>query len=100
MLRRVKLLMQCTHVLVTWELNRYGRWTMDDGRRTTHFKSFYILDPLREASENICARLPACQAAWIHQIHAIGGARGFVTMVMVFVRSFVLFFADFLTLRG
>ena len=40
---RVKLLMRCTNLL-TWELNKYGRQTTDDGRRmtdgrrqTTHF---------------------------------------------------------------
>jgi hypothetical protein len=41
MLRRVKLQMRCTNVPM-WELNRYRRQTMDDGRRTTHFKSFYL----------------------------------------------------------
>jgi hypothetical protein len=34
---------------------------------------------------NICARPPARQAAWIHQIHAAGGASGSITMVVVFV---------------
>ncbi len=50
MLRRVKLVMQCTNVL-TWELNRYRRQTTDDRRRTTddrqqttYFKSFFPLE--------------------------------------------------------
>jgi hypothetical protein len=38
-----------------------------------------------------CPRPPTHQAAWIHQIHAAGGASGSITMVMVFVRSFVIF---------
>ena len=29
--------------------------------------------------------------AWIHQIHAAGGASGSTTMVMLFVMMFVLF---------
>ena len=37
--------------------------------------------------KNICARLPASWAAWIHQIHATGGVGSSITMVMVFVRS-------------
>jgi hypothetical protein len=32
-----------------------------------------------------CTRPPTPQAAWIHQIHAAGGASGSTTMVMVFV---------------
>jgi hypothetical protein len=43
------------------------------------------------ASNNICTRPPTTQAAWIHQIHAIGGTGGSATMVMVFARLFVLF---------
>ncbi len=51
MLRRVKLLMRCTNVL-TWELNRYGRWTTDDRRHTLNLSivlnivSLYQLGPL------------------------------------------------------
>jgi hypothetical protein len=37
--------------------------------------------------EKICGRPSAPPAAWIHQIHAAGGASGAITMVMVFVRS-------------
>ena len=43
------------------------------------------------ASEKICGRPPIPPAAWHHQIHATGGAGGSIIMVMVFVRSFVLF---------
>jgi hypothetical protein len=43
------------------------------------------------ALDSICARPPAHQAVWIHQIQAAGGAGGSITMVMVFVRLFVLF---------
>jgi hypothetical protein len=39
----------------------------------------------------ICARAPAPQAVSIHQIRATGGLSGSTTMVMVFVRWFVLF---------
>ena len=39
-----------------------------------------------EASERSCARLPIPQAAWVHQIHAAGGASSSTTMVMVFDR--------------
>ena len=39
------------------------------------------------ATEQTCARPPTPQATWGHQIHATGGASGFITMVMVFVRS-------------
>jgi hypothetical protein len=39
----------------------------------------------RAASDKIRARPPARQAAWIHQIHAAGGASGSITMVVVFV---------------
>ena len=46
---------------------------------------------LTVASGRTCARLPTPQAAWVHQIHAAGGASGSTTMVMVFVRRFVLF---------
>ena len=42
------------------------------------------------ASEHTCTRLPTPQAAWVHQIHAAGGAIGSTTMVMVFVMLFVL----------
>ena len=38
-----------------------------------------------------CARPPTPQAAWVHQIHAAGGASSSTTMVMVFVILFVLF---------
>ncbi len=51
------------------------------------------------ALENVCARLPTHQAACIHQIHTTGGASNFITMVMVYVRSFALF-VQILTLRG
>ena len=43
------------------------------------------------ASEQTFARPPTPQAAWVHQIHAAGGASGSTTMVMVFVMWFVLF---------
>ena len=43
-----------------------------------------------EASERSCARPPTPQVAWVHQIHAAGGAIGSTTMVMVFVMLFVL----------
>jgi hypothetical protein len=33
----------------------------------------------------MCARLPTHQAVWIHQIHAVGGASGSITVVVVFV---------------
>ena len=36
-------------------------------------------------------RKAAHQAAWVHQIHAAGGASSSTTMVMVFVMLFVLF---------
>jgi hypothetical protein len=41
--------------------------------------------------ERTCARPPTPQAAWVHQIHAAGGASGFNTMMMLFVMLFVLF---------
>jgi hypothetical protein len=41
--------------------------------------------------EKLCARTPAPQVEWIHQIHATGGTAGSATMVMVFGRLFVLF---------
>ncbi len=44
-----------------------------------------------EALEQTCARPPTPQAAWVHQIHAAGGASGSITMVMLFVMLFVLF---------
>ena len=47
------------------------------------------------ASERTCARPPTPQTAWVHQIHAAGGASGSTTMVMVFVRWFVLFVCFF-----
>ena len=37
------------------------------------------------------AKPPTPQAAWIHQIHAAGGASGSNTMVMLFVMLFVIF---------
>jgi hypothetical protein len=44
------------------------------------------------------ARLPTPQVAWVHQIHAAGGARsGSNIMVMLFVMLFVIF-VQFLTL--
>jgi hypothetical protein len=49
--------------------------------------------------DNIRARPPAHQAAWIHQNHAAGGVSGSITMVMVFFRSFVLFVRIF-NLKG
>jgi hypothetical protein len=42
------------------------------------------------ASEKICGRPPTPPAAWIHQIHAAGGASGSTTMVMLFVMLVVL----------
>jgi hypothetical protein len=39
----------------------------------------------------ICRRPPTPWEAWIHQIHAAGGASGSNTMVMLFVMLFVLF---------
>ena len=42
------------------------------------------------ASEKSCERPPAPPVAWIHQIHAAGGASGAITIVMVFVRSLCL----------
>jgi hypothetical protein len=38
------------------------------------------------AMEKVCARPPTPWAAWVHQIHAAGGASGSTTMVMVFDR--------------
>ncbi len=43
------------------------------------------------ASENICVRPPAHQAARIHWIHTAGGASSSISMVVVFARLFVLF---------
>jgi hypothetical protein len=43
------------------------------------------------ALKNIHAMPSTPQAVWHHQIHAAGGANSSITMVMVFVRSFVLF---------
>ena len=43
------------------------------------------------ALKNICFRPSALRAAWIHLIHAAGGASGFITMVVMFVMLFVLF---------
>ena len=43
------------------------------------------------ALERTCAMPPTPQAAWVHQIHATGGASGSNTMVMLFVMMFVLF---------
>ncbi len=37
------------------------------------------------ALDNICARPPATRVAWIHLIHAAGGASGLITMVVMFV---------------
>jgi hypothetical protein len=37
------------------------------------------------ALAKICGRPPAPPAAWIHQIHAAGGASGSTTMVMLIV---------------
>jgi hypothetical protein len=37
------------------------------------------------ALEQICARLLATQAVWIHRIQATGGASGSITMVVIFV---------------
>jgi hypothetical protein len=48
------------------------------------------------ALDNTCARPPAHQAVWINQIQAAVGASGSITMVLVFVRSFVLFVQIFL----
>jgi hypothetical protein len=53
------------------------------------FISTFILgiyqNPLVAALQQTCARLPALQAAWIHQIHAAGGLGCSTTMVAVFV---------------
>jgi hypothetical protein len=38
-----------------------------------------------EALEQTCARPPNSQAAWIHQIHAVGGVDGSTTIMVVFV---------------
>jgi hypothetical protein len=43
------------------------------------------------ALEKICGRPLTPWEAWIHQIHAAGGASGSNTMVMLFVMLFVLF---------
>jgi hypothetical protein len=43
------------------------------------------------ALERTCARPPTPQAAWVHQIHAAGGASSSNIMVMLFVMVFVLF---------
>ena len=48
------------------------------------------------ALEQTCARPPAPQVAWVHQIHVAGGASGSNTMVMLFAMLFV-FFVQFLT---
>jgi hypothetical protein len=47
----------------------------------------------------ICARQPNRQEAWIHQSQSASGASGSITMVMVIVRSFVLFVRIF-NLKG
>ena len=51
--------------------------------------NFYInllnWNPLTEAMENECTRLPTTQAAWYHQIHVTGEASGSITMVVMFV---------------
>jgi hypothetical protein len=41
---------------------------------------------LMMAMEEVCARSPTPQVAWVHQIHTAGGVGGFTTMVVVFVR--------------
>ena len=46
---------------------------------------------LTAALEKICGGVPTPPAAWIHKIHAAGGASGSATMVMLFVMLFVLF---------
>jgi hypothetical protein len=43
------------------------------------------------ALEQTCARPPTPRAAWVHQIHTVGGVSGSNTMVMLFVMLFVLF---------
>jgi hypothetical protein len=58
--------------------------------------NFYInlinlLQSFHSSLRKICARPPTPPAVWHHQIHAAGGVSGSITMVMVFVRSFVLF---------
>jgi hypothetical protein len=52
--------------------------------------------PLGGGLSKACARLPAPQAAWIHQIHTAGGQGGSNTMVAVFVSGlcFVLWSRD------
>ena len=40
---------------------------------------------LTAALEKICGGVPTPPAAWIHKIHAAGGASGSATMVMVLV---------------
>jgi hypothetical protein len=49
-----------------------------------------------EALERSFTRPLTPQVAWVHQIHATGGASGSTTMVMVFVMLVVLF-VQFLT---
>ena len=43
------------------------------------------------ASRQTCVRPPTSQAAWVHQIHAAGGASSSTTMLMVFDVLFELF---------
>jgi hypothetical protein len=50
-----------------------------------------LVKPRDDGIEKTCDRPPVPPAAWIHQIHATGGASGSTTMVMVFVVLFVLF---------
>lgn len=50
-----------------------------------------LVKPRNGGIRKISGRLPAPLAAWIHQIHAVGGASGSTTIVMVFVVLLVLF---------
>ncbi len=49
--------------------------------------------PLTVALDNICARVPTPQAAWIHQLHTAGEASGSNPMVVMFVVCFCCVFA-------
>ena len=60
------------------------------------YTNFYInlmnpLKPFDRGFRKICTRTPSPQVASIYPIHAARGVSGSNTMVMVFVRSFVLF---------
>ena len=46
---------------------------------------WFYQNPSTTALEQACARPPATWKVWIHRIHTAGGARGSITMVVVFV---------------